>query len=164
MNENIIKKQNSISSFENIEKTSEYLSRDISIFLGEEIEELNISSYMFRSGMERSMNRVLNALMKQEQQIVIFPDSIPGFTMMTVKKYKNSMINQENESTKEKIKKLTSVEKKAEERALNHVMDNFFQKNKQKVLFIENSDIIFVLFPVGDTRKNLKEMELYITF
>jgi hypothetical protein len=163
MSENIIKKQNSISSFENIEKTSEYLSRDISNFLAEDIEELNISSYMFRSGMERSISRVLGVLIKHEQQIVIFPDSIPGFTMMTVKKEKNIKIKN-IEAPKEKNKKLTPIEKKAEERALNHVMDNFFQKNKQKVLFIENSDMIFVLFPVNDTRKNLKEMELYITF
>ena len=52
----------------------------------------------------------------------------------------------------------------AEFSVLNSVMNRHFSKNKQKILLIENDDLLFALFPVADTRKNLKELDLYITY
>lgn len=84
--ESQVKKLNNFSTFENLSTTIYILAKDISIFLGEEIEELNVSSHVFRSGMERSLSRIMNALVKQSQPVVIFPDSVPGFTLMVFKK------------------------------------------------------------------------------
>lgn len=156
--ENIIKKQNSFNTFEDIAKTATQLSKDISLFLSEEIDELNISAYVFRSGMERSVTRVLNALYKQPQPVVIFPDSVPGFTIMAFKKVQPPVQPESkkvNRNATEEIKEI---------KALDTVIAKFFAKNQQRVMIIENTDLIFALFPVADTRKNLKEMELYIRF
>ncbi len=159
MNEQIlVKKDNQFNTFEDMQKTASMLSNDISIFLGEEIEELNVSAYNFRVGMERSISRVMNSIVKQKETILIYPDSIPGFTLMVFKKKLSSInvnpINVERNPVKEMN----------EAKILDGVISRFFSKNQQKVLIIENNDIIFALFPVADTRKNLKDLELYITY
>lgn len=134
------------------------MAKDISIFLGEEIEELNVSSHVFRSGMERSLSRIMNALVKQSQPVVIFPDSVPGFTLMVFKK---TVIPQNVELLNTQRNPAKEVR---EAELLDSVISRFFNKNNQKVLIIENTDVIFALFPVADTRKNLRDLELYVTF
>jgi hypothetical protein len=84
--ENVIRKQSNISTFADMSKTATMIAQDISAFLSEEIDELNVYSYTFKSGIERCILRVLNGLYKQPQPVVIFPDSIPGFTLMVFKK------------------------------------------------------------------------------
>lgn len=154
MNPDIInKKNNNFNVFENIDKTVVLLSNDISIFLAEEIEELNISSALFKKGMSRLLNKIINYVANEEKTIIILPDSIPGFTMLAIKKT----------NEKYKISKSNDINKKVEKDILSPVINNFFKKNEKKVLFIENNDISFVLFPIADIRKNLKDLELYIT-
>lgn len=154
----LVKKENQFNTFDDIQKTAKMLSNDISIYLAEEIDELNVSAYTFRVGMERSISRVMNSIVKQEQTILVYPDSIPGFTLMVFKKKifnkNNELINIERNPIKEMN----------ETKILDSVISRFFNKNQQQVLIIENNDIIFALFPVADTRKNLKDLELYITY
>lgn len=157
--DNIIKKKTEIKSLADINKTATFLSHDVSNFLSEEIDELNVYSYTFRTGMERCLNRALMSLEKQTQPVVIFPDSIPGFTMMVFRKSVPS--NTEIEIPKEKR---NPVEEVKELQVLDNVISRFFNKNHQKVILLETDDMLFALFPVADTRKNLKAMELYITF
>lgn len=158
MDESLVKKQNNFSTFDDLSKTVSFLANDISVFLGEELEELNVSSYAFRAGVERALSRVLNSLVKQEQPIVIFPDSVPGFTLMVFKKVVIDKNILPVEIERNPVKEMKEAQ------LLDNVISRFFNKNHQKVLIIENSDVIFALFPVADTRKNLKELELYITF
>ena len=157
MNENHTKINNRIHTFENIEKTANILANDISIFLNEEVEELNIYSHEFKSGLNRNLLRILFSLYRQEKPVVIYPDSIPGFTLLVLKK--TSPLN--------KIKKIeakrNAIEEIQEAKAMNLIMDKFFEKNNQKVILIENEDILFALFPLSNTRKNLKKMNLYVT-
>lgn len=155
--ETFIKKENKLNTFEDLHKTAATLAYDIASFLAEEIEELNVYSHLFKSGLERNLIRVLSSLYKQEEPVVIYPDSIPGFTMMVFKKTTPA------EAPKTVKTKKTPIEKK-ETQVIDSVINRFFAKNQQKVMLIENDDILFALFPVADTRKNLKEMELYITF
>ena len=158
--ENTIKKENKFATFADLTETCKILSNDIAKFLGEELEELNVSSYLFRAGLERYLNRVLTALYKNSKPVVIFPDSVPGFTMMVFKKI---ILEAVSEEVPAKIKR-NPTEEINQSQAIDIVISKFFDKNKQKVLVIENTDIIFALFPVADTKKNLKEMELYITY
>lgn len=61
-------------------------------------------------------------------------------------------------------RKRNPVEEVKELQVLDNVISRFFNKNQQKVILLETDDMLFSLFPVADTEKNLKEMELYITF
>lgn len=156
--ENIIRKQSEISTFEDMGKTATVLAQDISAFLSDEIDELNVYSYLFKSGIERCILRVLNGLYKQPQPVVIFPDSIPGFTLMAFKKTIVEMQDTAVPMKRQPIEEIKEVQ------VLDTVINRFFAKNQQKVMIIDTQDLLFALFPVADTRKNLKEMELYITF
>ncbi len=155
--EDIVRKINEIDSFKDLKKTAYHLSYDISVFLSEEIEELNVYSHLFKAGMERCVLRVLNSLIKQPQPVVIFPDSIPGFTMMIFRKSEPIEIN-ETKINRNPTQELQEIQ------ILDSVISKFFQKNQQRVLLIENKDLLFAMFPVADTKKYLKEMDLYITF
>lgn len=155
----IIKRNNSIRTVEEITETANQMAKDLSGYLKEDIEELNISSHLFRSGMERYIFRVLNALFKNPKPIAIFPDSVPGFTLIVFKK--NPEMNVQDITKKEKR---NPVEEMKQSEAVEDVMGRFFNQNKQKVIVIENDDMIFGLFPVADTRQNLKSMDLYITY
>ena len=154
-----IKKANKIDTFSDLMITAQQLSLEISLFLNKEIEDLNISSHVFKSGLERYIHRVLNSLVKNEQQIMIFPESIPGFTLMVYKKIE--IVCSEKTTIK---KKRNPSEELQQASAIDNVVSHFFDKNKQQVLIIENNDILFALFPVKDTKKNLKDMGLYITY
>lgn len=159
IDENIIKKTTDIKTFDDLQKTALFLAYDICNFLSEEIEELNVYSYVFKSGIERALLRVLAILEKQDKPVVIFPDAIPGFTLMVFKK--NNYINISDEV--KDVKRSPSDEIK-EIKVLDNVINRYFVKNQQKVIVMETGDLLFGLFPVADTRKHLKEMELYITF
>lgn len=156
--ETIIRKTNNLSTFEDLQRTANILAQDIANFLSEDIEELNIYSHVFKNGLERSLLRVLSNLYKHSQMVVIFPDSIPGFTVMAFKKAIPEVLPKAV-----KVKRNPTEEIK-ESQVLDTVINRFFSKNQQKIMLIENDDVLFALFPVADTRKNLKEMELYITF
>lgn len=159
---NLIKKAHTLKTFEDINSTAEKIADDLSLFLKKDIDELNVYSHVFKAGMHRYVARVLNALFKNPKPVAIFPDSIPGFTLIVFKKNPNAPIT---EGRKEKEKRNPVQEVKQSE-AVEGVMEKFFTQtqNKQKVLVIENEDMIFGLFPVADTRQNLKAMDLYITF
>jgi len=156
--EEIIKKINNINSFDDIDTTAYQLAKEISKYLSDEIEELNVYSHIFRDGMEKCFCRVINTLQKQPQSVVIFPDSIPGFTMMVFKKTIMKKTNHPN--TKDHTKEFISNELNL----LESIMNRFFVKNSQKILLIENNDFLFAMFPVADAKKYLKEMGLYILF
>lgn len=156
--EEIIKKINNINSFDNIDKTAYHLSHEISKYLSDEIEELNVYSHIFRNGMEKCFNKVLHTLQKQPQSVFIFPDSIPGFTMMVFKKIVIKKLNSEVETYNQKSFIINDLN------FLEPVINRFFEKNHQKILLIENNDLLFAMFPISDAKKYLKEMDLYVTF
>lgn len=156
--ENIIRKQSDISTFADLSKTATVLAQDISAFLSDELDELNVTSYLFKSGIERCIMRVLNGLYKQPQPVVIYPDSIPGFTLMVFKKTVVELKDQPQSMKRVPLEEMREVQ------ALDSVINRFFAKNQQQVMIIDTQDLLFALFPVADTKKNLKEMDLYITF
>ncbi len=160
MEDNIIHKKSKLSFFDDITVSAKEISQSTSIFLGEEIEELNVSDFTFRSGMERAMHRMLTAILKKPQKCLIFPDTIPGFTVVSCLKVEIK----NRDSIKTPPVKRNPVEEPKEFGVLNSIIDNYFSKNQQKVLLIENEEIILAMFPVADTRKNLKELDFYITY
>ncbi len=159
MEKNIIHKKSKISFFEDLSASAKEISQSTSIFLGEEIEELNVSDFTFRSGMERAMHRMLSAIVKKQQKCLIFPDTIPGFTVMSFVK-----IEFNREECKIPALKRNPIEEPKELGVLNSIIDNYFSKNQQKVLLIESTELLLAMFPVADTRRNLKELDFYITY
>lgn len=152
------KTNNQIQS-NDLQKLIQQISTELSNYLAEEIEELNVSSYLFRDGLNRALSFVIESALEKKESILVYPESIPGFTLMMFKK--NPVIKLKSEL---KVESVNNIKELSEQNAMNTVLSNFMAKNDNRVLVIENDDIVFALFPVSDTKKNLKELDLYITY
>lgn len=157
-NTELIQKRLINSSTRDAQKTAAAVALDIAAFLSDEIDELNVFSHVFKTGLERNLIKIFRILHKQEQTVVIFPDSIPGFTAMIFKK---APLFESDEKT-QPLK--NPIAQRHENQAVEKVIGKFFSKNQQKIMIIETDDLLMALFPVADTRKNLKEMDLYVTY
>lgn len=156
--ENDIKKH-IVTKNEDVFYLENLITEEISLFLKNEIEDLNVSSHLFKSGLERNLNRILVVLERNEKTMLIFPDSIPGFTTMCVKKTKKEI------KTKEIKKHKKNYTQEIEEiNVIEMTIERFFNKNKQKTIVFETNEIVIILFPFADTKQNLKDMGLYITY
>ena len=153
--ENIIQRTTQTVVFKDIDKYTTTLSNEIILFLGDELDELNVSSSIFRVGIRKSIERLLRNLDSSENTVTITPDGIPGFTLLSYKKSDEQFFN----STK--INKV--AENNTENEIIHSVIESYFIKNKKKVIVFDNEDLRLILFPVSDTKKNLKELDLYIT-
>lgn len=153
--ENIIQRTTQTVVFKDIDKYTTTLSNEIILFLGDELDELNVSSSIFRVGIRKSIERLLRNLDSSENTVTITPDGIPGFTLLAYKKSEEQFFN----STK--INKVT--ENNTENEIIHSVIESYFIKSKKKVIVFDNEDLRLILFPVSDTKKNLKELDLYIT-
>lgn len=125
--------------------------------ISEEIEEMNVMEATFRRSMTRSVEMIVNAAYKKSEKSLVFPNIIPGFTTMIIKKLNYNLneveISEVERDPKNEMKELDLV---------NNILTKFFKKsNNSKVLVIENQDMIFAFLPVADIRKNLKDLELY---
>lgn len=82
----LISKKTGLTTFKDTSKVISLISVDLSHYLSEEIEELNVSSYLFRDGLNNALSFVFNSLQSKKENILVYPDTIPGFTVMVFKK------------------------------------------------------------------------------
>lgn len=159
-----------INPFDDMELSAQLLAKEVASMLKAEVEELNIFSHIFRSALERSIKRMLWDAKKNMLPINIYPETIPGFSLFLLRK--NIVQDGVEENTKEEIKELdkklsvkeTSNPFRSKEKdVVKSVMNTFFERNQGKVIWIEFENIMMMMFPVSDTRDNLKKMELYFT-
>lgn len=132
------------------------LAFEVGQVLSEEMDDLNVTSSLFRAGMERCFSRALSAMLAKEQSLFIFPDAIPGYTMLAFKKA--VVVAKPIKTARDPL------DEPQEMKVIETMFDRFFQRNRHKVLLIDSIDLIIVLFPFSHLRKSLKEMDLYITF
>lgn len=137
-------------------KSASILAFEVGQVLGEEMDDLNVTSSLFRSGMERCFSRVLSAMLAKEQRLFIFPDAIPGYSMLAFKK--TVVVAQPVDTSRDPLTEPQEM------KVIETMFDRFFQRNRHKVLLIDSIDLIVVLFPFTHLRKSLKEMDLYIPF
>lgn len=154
-----------INPFDDIELSSQLLAKEIAAMLKEEVEELNVFSHIFRTALERSIRRILWDTKKNMLPINIYPETIPGFTLFLVrKKVSDKDEDLELDDKEAPVDKIgANPFRNKEDDIVKTVMNNFFEKNEGKVIWIEYENLMMMLFNVSDTRENLKRMELYIT-
>lgn len=150
-----------IDPFDDIDLSAQLLAKEVSNMLKAEVEELNVFSHVFRIALERSIKRLLWDAKRNMLPINIYPETIPGFTLFLVRKEINANIEMEDIEKKDKIGSNPFRDK--ETNIVKSVMNTFFEKNEGKVMWIEYDNVILMMFPVSDTKENLKRMELYIT-
>lgn len=149
-------------ALEDFDKAATLLGQDVSTALGEHIDELSTYHHEFRVGMVRIFMRVLRMARDRQEQVLLFNEAVPGFTLMLFKK------DASPESWKEDAKELPSEEAMEAESgpeiaAAGQVIAQFVHRTGDRVLTVESDDALFVFFPASDVKKNLKEMGFYLT-
>ena len=144
---------------DDVQAAATALSSDLATALAERVDELNTTHHEFRMGLHRAFQRVLTLAKRREQQVLLFDEALPGFTLMLFKKDPNAA--GWTEPTKEPV--LADPQQSPEMAASALVIESFVARTNNRVLVIESIDAVFVFFPASDIKRNLKEMGFYHT-
>ena len=143
-----------------VDEVALWMSGAIISVLSETLDDLKTSETDFRVNFQRCCRRVLTTTAQREERVIFFHEAIPGFTVLVVKKEQwDEDVSKSKKS--EKIKsQLVQSEHTNQERdeALNAIIGTYVNRTGNRVIAIEGNDVILVLFPVSDLKKNLQEM------
>ena len=144
-------------ALEDIEPSAALLSQDVSSLLSERVDELSTWNHDFKVGMNRVFLRVLRMARGRSEQVVLFNEAVPGFTLMLFKKDPSSWMPTSPSAD------AIEAEAGPEIAAAGQVIAQFVRRTGDRVLTVESDDAMFVFFPTSDVKKNLKEMGFYYT-
>lgn len=179
--------QKSRRFLDGVEDVVAWMSTAVLGMISDAVDDFNPYDGEIRLGFQKCFRRLLTATAQKEERVVFFYEAIPGFTVMAVKKEgwgldkepsaaKNTPKNElSKKSSKIKVIKNTdqlisgdhaqaSTEQiadpfeKERSEAIEALVGAYVQRTGNRVLAIEGSDLVLVLFPVSDLKKNLREM------
>lgn len=139
--------------FSDIEKTALKIAVDLACELTEKFEELDTMNRNFREGLRRCVKNALVVVSKREEDCVVIPNTMPGFTAMVFKKRAFGGASEEASS---------GLEDLARSQAASLMVQAYLKrKGDARVLAVEGEDVLFIFFPVEDTKKNLMEAGMW---
>lgn len=150
---------------------SVWMSQAIISRLAEDLEDLNATS-AFRTGFQRCCSKLLLVASNREERVLFFHEAIPGFTVMVVKREGWSLeetqpvrkktsvkLDKSKESSNGVLKNPEDAEwELARNQVVQQVISTFVSRTGNRVLSIEAKDVIVLLFPAADLKKNLQDM------
>ncbi len=155
-NTNITKnKHNSFKFFSNIEAASFILANELSIFFADEFEDLNTHHFTFKDAMQKATLRVLHSIAQKKDIFTIFPDAIPGFTIISYIKTESDI------ATPEAIDPELQL-KLSDFSIINPILQKFFEKNNQQVILVEGEDLLLTCLPLADAKKYLQDWGIFV--
>lgn len=155
-----VHKRRFTSALDDCVQTATQLGQDVSSLLSERIDELSTHHHEFKVGMTRLFLRVLRIARDRAEQVVLFNEAVPGFTLMLFKKAPEQWGAIAGGPERAPAQEDASGPELA---AAGHVIAQFAQRTGERVLTVENDDALFVFFPTSDIKKNLKELGFYYT-
>lgn len=134
------------------EKLIVELVNSIIVFLTHEVEIDYIFKYRkeFEIDCKKSLKKIFKEISNQENNFLIFPDIIPGFTTISYKK------NIEKFKIKNTLD-LNKLQNNSENLIFNTVLESFFKKNNNTVLVINSNDLLLAFCPVSNFDEYMKE-------
>ena len=129
---------------------------EVTFALSEQVEELNVYSSAFRMSVHRLARWILVSLLESQERCVVVPDGLPGFTAMGFKRPQFDLTGRKLEHEAPSLER-GSVEREA----ASMIMQNFLDKSQAQVVVVECRDALLALFPVADTRANLKKLGFF---
>ena len=168
------RKDKSLLSREEAESMSKWMSQAIISRLSEDIEDLHATA-AFRTGFQRCCSKLLSMASGREERVLFFHEAIPGFTVMVVKRQgwtldetapvrtrRTAVRSNGKSASQDKEKKQTSQGgdewEIAHSQVVKQVIDSFVSRTGNRVLTIEAQDVIVILFPAADLKRNLQDM------
>ncbi len=154
-------KRRKLKSFEDLMRSSEQISVDVGIALGEYVDDLDTTNHEFKRGLYRVFLRVLTIARQKSEKVVVFHEAIPGFTMMLFKKEPLDDWAEQIPSKAIEDDLSAPTPDSPEGEAASMMINQFFKRTGNRVLMVETEDSLILFFPVQDVKKNLREMGFY---
>lgn len=142
-----------------VSSAAESLAHDVSTALAAHVDDLSTYHHDFRVGMSRVFVRVLRLAQGRKEQVALFNEAVPGFTLLLFKKDPSGWTPENGAAPDD----LDVASPAPELSAASQVIAQFVQRTGDRVLTVETDDALFVFFPASDVKKNLKEMGFYYT-
>lgn len=148
---------------QNIEDVSLWMANAVGATLGVLMEDLNTGPGDFRNSLQRSCRRVLAAAAAKTERVIFFNEAIPGFTVLAIKKegWGTHPAPSPSEKSSAKSKDAVKEDKVLDDernQAVQGIIESYVNRTGNRVMAIEGSDVVLILFPVSDLKKNLEEM------
>ena len=154
--------------------------------LAEDLDDLD-TTIEFRRGFQRSCTRMLTQVASRQERVLFFHEAIPGFTVMAVKKTGWSLAGAEDAIDARRSRRATvetsaarppdnnapqavdtlprwdnDAWNTARTEVVEQVIGAFVRRTGDRVLTLEAQDLVLVLFPASDLKKNLQEMGFWV--
>jgi hypothetical protein len=161
------RKDKPLLSRDQAEQMSAWMAKAIISRLAEDLDDLNATA-PFRAGFQRCCAKMLMLSSTRAERVLFFHEAIPGFTVMVVKREgweldTNAPVRARR-STVRRPTQETEAPPAAEDwehartQVVEQVVNAFVQRTGNRVLSIEAEDVVVVLFPAADLKKNLQDM------
>jgi hypothetical protein len=135
--------------FGGIDDIAKQLAQEVLLSLSEVLDDAQTQQHQFRGALASTAARVMRHINLSPERIGIYEEALPGFTLMVVKKDDGPIEASERDTPFE-------VKETEDYAAAGLLIEQFMKKTQQRIISIEHSAVLLVLFPVSDTRKHLK--------
>jgi len=144
---------------QNVDEMSLWMANAVGSTLGVLVEDLNTGPSEFRGSLQRCCRRLLSASATRTERVIFFHEAIPGFTVLAVKKEGWGETASSKKTTKaQREVRATDPHEEERNQAVQAIIGSYVNRTGNRVLAIEGSDVVLILFPVADLKKNLEEM------
>ena len=168
----------------------QWMTTAVISMLAETADDINTSGSDFRLGIQKCLRRLLAATAQKKERVVFFNEAIPGFVVLAIKKEgwgepdpsplvsKKSTKAQSSSANGSKPAQTMAHPPMAQHdeepsmpetpwdaarnEAMKAIIDAYVQRTGNRVMAIEGADLVLVLFPVADLKKNLQEMGFWL--
>lgn len=151
--EHRIRSENFLSD---VEATASWVSSAVITMLHDADEDLDTSDRRFRQGVQSCFHRVLVLLASKKEKIVFLNEAVPGFTVLSIKK--EGWGDKPSTPAEPPVSVPTPELDEDRADAVNRIISAYVQRTGKRVLMVEGRDIVLIMFPVADLRRNLEEM------
>ena len=161
------RKDKPLLSRDEASQVSSWMAQAIIARLAEDLEDLNATA-AFRAGFQRCCSKLLMVSSAREERVLFFHEAIPGFTVMLVKREGWSLdeISKPRSRTTVKVPKVSHPPgppqehewETARNEVVEQVISTFVARTGNRVMSIEAQDVVVLLFPAADLKKNLQDM------
>ena len=149
-----------------LDEVVQWMSSAVLSMLAESLDDINANNIELRAGMNKCLRRLLSMTAQKQERVVFFHEAIPGFTVLAVKKegWGETTAPARAPTTKKAGPPApvpaASLDQ-ARDEAVQAVIAAYVGRTGNRVLAIEGTDVVLVLFPVADLKRNLQEMGFF---
>lgn len=133
-----------------VDATAAWVSSAVISMLNDSDDDVDTSDSRFRSGVQNCFRKVLVSISSKKEKVVFLNEAVPGFTVLSIKKDGWGEVKKPNSKKPEYEAERSD--------AVNKIISAYVKRTGKRVLMVEGDDIVLIMFPVADLKKNLEDM------